>query len=377
MAGTLKVAGLGQVRVGIHDFDKSEATNDPALCETGSNRAKKPNEPKKPPQPRLLAGEITQFTLREQGGSWWVAVIWVNRPVDSLLRCPKKTVQFDFDDPTDRVTNPGRIGVAALDASVKHGAVATSDGQTTSVVFPAAVRAKSDAAHVKGAKYQRIQARLQDARMAQAGVVRGPDGKLPKGCGPQIRAVPKSNNLLKVEAKVAKLSLHELFRRRDAIHKFTTELVRQHHTIVVETLILVEMAKSLNRGFRRRMHEACMGEIISQLIYKCAWHNRTLLFVGKWFPSSKRCSNAACHKKNIQLTLSDRSWVCPSCHMEHERDANAAFNLWQEGWRLLEELSSQGSTGMLAAGSVVRGSQAWLDRVNRSASFPAVAQARD
>ena len=60
----------------------------------------------------------------------------------------------------------------------------------------------------------------------------------------------------------------------------------------------------------------------------------------------------ACHQKNQTLKLSERAWVCPHCSTVHERDDNAAFNLWQEGQRLsallLEEnLSSTpvGSTG--------------------------------
>ena len=132
-----------------------------------------------------------------------------------------------------------------------------------------------------------------------------------------------------------------LFDRRDHIHKFTTDLVRNHHTIVVETLMIHAMAQSLNRGFRRKLHEACMGEIIRQLKYKCARYGRRLIFVDRWFPSSKRCSNPACHQKNADLKLKDRPWTCRHCGVVHDRDANAAFNLWQEGWRLLKQSQGQ------------------------------------
>jgi transposase len=108
-----------------------------------------------------------------------------------------------------------------------------------------------------------------------------------------------------------------------------------------------------------------MGEIIRQLKYKCQWHNRTLIFVDKWFPSSKRCSNTACHTKNTELKLKDRDWTCSNCGIHHERDDNAAFNLWQEGWRLLEELFQKNDTACLAAGSAVRGSQGLIVEVKK------------
>ena len=108
--------------------------------------------------------------------------------------------------------------------------------------------------------------------------------------------------------------------------------------------MLSYMAKSLSRGFRRRFHEAAMGEILRQLEYKCAWVGRTLIKVDRWFPSSKRCSNPVCHHKNTELKLKDRAWVCRFCHTAHERDDNAAFNLWQEGWRLLQLMQPQSTS---------------------------------
>jgi IS605 OrfB family transposase len=190
--------------------------------------------------------------------------------------------------------------------------------------------------------------------MTKAGYKRNPDGTWPKR---DYKLVPKSHQEEDLRKYSAGISLHQLFRRHDAIHKFTTDLVMRHHTIVVETLALTAMATSLSRGFRRSMHEACMGEIIRQLKYKCEWHNRTLIFADQWFASSKRCSNTTCHQKNTELKLKDREWTCIHCGTHHERDDNAAFNLWQEGWRLLELYFQKNDTTCFAAGSAVRGPQ--------------------
>ncbi|WP_327305999.1 zinc ribbon domain-containing protein [Streptomyces sp. NBC_01298] len=52
----------------------------------------------------------------------------------------------------------------------------------------------------------------------------------------------------------------------------------------------------------------------------------------RFFPSTRRCS--ACHTKGERLGLSVRSWTCAACGAVHDRDANAAVNLRDEGLRL-------------------------------------------
>jgi len=38
-----------------------------------------------------------------------------------------------------------------------------------------------------------------------------------------------------------------------------------------------------------------------------------------------------CGYKNDDLTLRDRSWICPSCHTSFDRDLNASINILREG----------------------------------------------
>ena len=71
------------------------------------------------------------------------------------------------------------------------------------------------------------------------------------------------------------------------------------------------------------------------LQYKANWANQLVLFVDRFFPSSKMCGG--CKQKNTLLTLNEREWVCPTCGTEHDRDENAANNIKEEGIRLLKE----------------------------------------
>ena len=306
-----------------------------------------------------VAGDLSSMTVKRKGNVWLISFSVINIEPHALQRKPEKFVQYP-DDPTDTVLNPNKEGVAALDLSVVFGAVATSDGTTTFSLFNEAVLRSNEQHEQRKTKYQRAYSRKQEQLYLVHGIKRDNNGAWPKNA-PAILAkkgVKKNTrNMEKLQDNIAVLDLHELFRKTDAIHKFTTKLVQENHTIVVETLMLYGMAKALNKGFRRRMHEACMGKIIEQLKYKCQWYNRSLIFVDKWFPSSKRCSNTACHEKNKHLLLKDRAWVCTACNTTHVRDETAAFNLWQEGWRLLEEFFQQNNSNCLAAGSVVRGRQ--------------------
>ncbi|MGW6143833.1 RNA-guided endonuclease InsQ/TnpB family protein [Streptomyces sp. NPDC055144] len=135
-----------------------------------------------------------------------------------------------------------------------------------------------------------------------------------------------SANRTKARRKVAKIHARIADRRRDALHKITTRLVRDNQTLVIEDLTVRNMVK--NGKLARAISDAAWSQFRSMLEYKAAWYGREVIAVDRWFPSSKLCSS--CGTLADEMPLSVRTWTC-ECGMTHDRDVNAAKNLLAAG----------------------------------------------
>jgi putative transposase len=139
-----------------------------------------------------------------------------------------------------------------------------------------------------------------------------------------------SNRYHKQRLRVAKVHRRTADRRRDFLHKHTTELIRSHDAVIIENLNVRALARTkLGKSFS----DAALGEWRQQLQYKAEWYGKRLVVVSCWFPSTKACS--VCGTIDAALTLSDRRWTCDRCGTVHDRDHNAAKNIRAEGLRLL------------------------------------------
>jgi putative transposase len=120
--------------------------------------------------------------------------------------------------------------------------------------------------------------------------------------------------------------------RREWLHQLSSQLIHENQVICVEDLNVSGMLR--NRHLSRALADGALAELQRQLEYKASWYGRTFVRVGRWFPSTKRCS--ACGFVREELPLSARRSTCPECGVEHDRDVNAAINIRQEGLRILE-----------------------------------------
>ncbi|MFZ4271609.1 RNA-guided endonuclease InsQ/TnpB family protein [Streptomyces arboris] len=170
-----------------------------------------------------------------------------------------------------------------------------------------------------------------------------------------------SSNREKARQEIARLYALIGDVRRDALDQLTTRLVRENQVLVVEDLSIASLVRSprgkgrrRKAGLNRAILDASWGELLKQLLYKCAWYGRTLVIVDRFFPSTRRCS--ACGVTGPKLDLAVRSWSCGGCGAVHDRDVNAARNLREEGMRMYALVASALPPGR-AMPSMIRASE--------------------
>ncbi len=145
-----------------------------------------------------------------------------------------------------------------------------------------------------------------------------------------------SKNRNRARIEVAKVHENISNMRLDLLHKISRKLVNENQVIIAEDLNIEGMLK--NHKLAKAIQDVSWGELIIQLRYKAEWAGRTFYQISTWFPSSKTCND--CHYIMDKLPLNIRTWICPNCHTEHDRDINAAKNILEKGLKDLEDLKN-------------------------------------
>ena len=137
------------------------------------------------------------------------------------------------------------------------------------------------------------------------------------------RKTKGGKNRAKARLKLALAHEKSRNRRRDFLHKLSTRLVRENQAVCLEDLSVKGMMG--NHKLARSIGDVAWGEFSSMLKYKSDWQGKHLLQIGRFDPSSKMCHK--CGNINRDLLLRDRTWTCPECGAELDRDINAAINI--------------------------------------------------
>jgi putative transposase len=137
----------------------------------------------------------------------------------------------------------------------------------------------------------------------------------------------KSSRTRAIHAKIAN-------RRKDFLHKLSTELVKDHAAIFVGNVNACALAKT---GQAKSVLDAGWSAFRTMLRYKCD-------YAGVWFDEVEEAfSTQTCSVCNSRTGprgwegLGIRGWQCSHCGAVHDRDVNAAQNILAAGHRRLAE----------------------------------------
>ena len=164
----------------------------------------------------------------------------------------------------------------------------------------------------------------------------GTEHHAPQPLKQSLKALAKANRRLASKKKgshnrkQALMSLARVHKRianqRQAFHwELAHSLCAAYDCIALETLNLSGM-KAL---WGRKVSDLGFHTFVETLHYVASTTGTIVQHIGKWFPSTKLCS--ACGCVNQAITLRDRVWACPDCSARHQRDLNAAVNIFREG----------------------------------------------
>ena len=140
-------------------------------------------------------------------------------------------------------------------------------------------------------------------------------------------------NVEKARVTKAKLQKRLANKRKDFLHKLSTNLVKTYDIIVIEDLKSKNLMK--NHKLAKAIGNASWYEFRTMLEYKCKWYGKQLIIVPPHY-TSQECSN--CHHNSGKKTLDIREWTCNNCGVHHDRDINAAKNILTKGLKTLQTM---------------------------------------
>lgn len=147
------------------------------------------------------------------------------------------------------------------------------------------------------------------------------------------RSLRESKNYQKQRLLVAKIHARVFDRRYDFLQRTSTTLIKNQDLVVAEEL----RSKNLLKNHALAMSIADVGwrSFLNMLAYKADLYGRQFITV------DPKNTTQTCHDCGFvmgsggtkKLTLADRKWTCPQCHIHHIRDHNAALNILEKGFQ--------------------------------------------
>jgi transposase, IS605 orfB family len=112
---------------------------------------------------------------------------------------------------------------------------------------------------------------------------------------------------------------------KQLVNKLTARI--KPSKINIEDLDISSMLENdKSHNLHRRTQDSSFYKFKIHLINKCTEYGIKIRLVNTYYPSTKLCSK--CGKKNKDIKLEDRTFVCKKCGMTMDRDENAAINIY-------------------------------------------------
>ncbi len=238
---------------------------------------------------RPLTGKLKSITVKQENGFWWCICL-------CELPDPKVITSGTSDD------------VVGIDLGLKEFCIDDTGKINKTPKF-----------------YRKQQAKLRRAQQTLARRKKG------------------SKNRATARTKLNKIHYKIKNSRIDFTHKISAEITKQYNFVAVEDLDIKGMMQ--HKHLAKSIADQGWAIFVNQLSYKCARTGGAMVKIDRYAASSKTCSNCN-HVQNMPLSV--RTYNCPSCNMDMDRDINAAINIKRWG---IEEINRVGTTQIHACGN--------------------------
>jgi putative transposase len=239
---------------------------------------------------KKIKGDVKNVTVRSEGGKWFVS-----------FQVERDGVTPNVPEP---VQHPKPESAVALDLGIKRW-IALSDG--TFIDGPNPFE-----------RFKRVLAKLQ-RQLA--------------------KKVKFSKNWQKIKRKIGKLHTRIANIRKDATHKASAAICKNHAIVVMEDLVVANMVRSAagtidepgvnvaaKSALNRRIQDQNWGTLRQQNAYKSVWNGGLLRLVPPQY-TSQDCN--ACGHRAEENRPTQALFLCVKCGHTDNADTNAAKNILQ------------------------------------------------
>ena len=134
-----------------------------------------------------------------------------------------------------------------------------------------------------------------------------------------------SNHRKYARLRLAKIHKKTVNQRKDYHYKLARKICEEFSLICVEDLNI----KAMQRRWGRKISDLGFYSFVQILKYEAQKLGCHVEEIPRFYPSSKTCNK--CKYILDELPLKIREWKCPKCGSVHDRDRNAALNIWEVG----------------------------------------------